>query len=92
MAGYVNNPNVVGASVLSLGCQNLQVELFLEQLKNTNKNFDKPLLIFDQQKVEKGENLIQKIIKDSWVEIEKANQIQRQKTPLSKLNLGLECG
>lgn len=92
LAGYVNNPNVVGASVLSLGCQNLQVELFLEQLKNTNKNFDKPLLIFDQQKVGKGENLIQKIIKDSWVEIEKANQIQRQKTPLSKLNIGLECG
>lgn len=92
LAGYVNNPNVVGASVLSLGCQNLQIELFLEQLKTINKNFDKPLLIFDQQNTGTGENLIQKIIKDSLVEIKKANKIQRQKTPVSKLTIGLECG
>lgn len=92
LAGYVNNPNVVGASVLSLGCQNLQVELFLDELKTINKDFDKPLLIFDQQKVGNGENLIQKIIKDSLAEIQKANQIQRQKTPISKLTIGLECG
>ena len=92
LAGYVNNPNVVGATVLSLGCQNLQVDLFLDQLKGINKNFDKPLLIFDQQKVGNAGNLIQKIIKKSVVEIKKANRIQRQKTPLSKLNIGLECG
>ena len=29
LAGYVNNPNVAGATVLSLGCQNLQVDVFL---------------------------------------------------------------
>ena len=92
LAGYVNNPNVVGATVLSLGCQNLQVDLFLDQLKCINKNFDKPLLIFDQQMVGNGGNLIQKIIKESVVEIIKANQIKRQKAPLSKLNIGLECG
>ncbi len=28
LAGYVNNPNVAGATVLSLGCQNLQISLF----------------------------------------------------------------
>ena len=82
LAGYVNNPNVVGASVLSLGCQNLQAEVFLEELKKMNKNFDKPLLIFDQQEEGKGENLIQKIIQDSLVEIKKANDIQREKIPL----------
>lgn len=92
LAGYVNNPNVVGASVLSLGCQNLQVDLFLDQLKTINKNFDKPLLVFDQQEIGSGENLIQKIIKDSLVEIKKANDIQREKTPISKLSIGLECG
>tara|TARA_X000000950_G_C13876640_1_gene645101 strand:+ start:542 stop:2143 length:1602 start_codon:yes stop_codon:yes gene_type:complete len=92
LAGYVNNPNVVGATVLSLGCQNLQVDNFLEELKNINKNFDKPLLIFDQQKVGNREKLIQKIIKDSLVEIKKANRIQRQKTHLSRLIIGLECG
>ena len=92
LAGYVNNPNVVGASVLSLGCQNLQADFFLKELKNINKNFDKPLLIFDQQEIGNGESLIQKIIQDSLVEIKKANDIQRKKTPLSKLIIGLECG
>lgn len=92
LAGYVNNPNVAGASVLSLGCQNLQVDLFLDQLKAINKNFDKPLLVFDQQEVGNGESLIQKIIKDSLVEIKKANEIKRKKIPLSKLTIGLECG
>src|SRR5690606_37860383 len=28
LAGYVNNPNVAGATVLSLGCQNLQISIF----------------------------------------------------------------
>ena len=92
LAGYVNNPNVAGASILSLGCQNLQVDLFLDQLKTINKNFDKPLLVFDQQKIGNGENLIQKIIKDSLVEIKKVNHIQREKIPVSKLTIGLECG
>ena len=31
LSGYANNPNVAGVSVLSLGCQNLQVELFLDE-------------------------------------------------------------
>jgi altronate hydrolase len=92
LAGYVNNPNVAGASVLSLGCQNLQAQLFLDELKIINPKFDKPLLVFDQQKVGNGTDLIHKIIKDSLDEIQKANQIERQKAPLSKLNVGLECG
>jgi altronate hydrolase len=92
LAGYVNNPNVVGASILSLGCQNLQVDFFLDQLKAINQSFDKPLLVFDQQEEGNGGNLIQKIIKDSIVEIKKANDIPREKIPLSKLTIGLECG
>ncbi len=92
LAGYINNPNVAGASVLSLGCQNLQVELFLKQLKIINKNFDKPTLVFDQQQEGNSESLIQKIIKESLVEIKKANEVHRKKTPLSKLTIGLECG
>ena len=92
LSGYVNNPNVVGASVLSLGCQNLQVELFLEELKSMNPGFDKPLLVFDQQKIGNRDDLIKKIIKDSLKGIKKANEIKREKTPLSKLTIGLECG
>ena len=41
LAGYVNNPNVAGATVLSLGCQNLQIEIFNNALKEINPNFKK---------------------------------------------------
>ena len=78
LSEYANNPNVAGVSVLSLGCQNLQVELFLDELKSINPSFDKPLLIFDQQKVGKGDELIKKIIKDSIEEIKKVNKIKRE--------------
>src|SRR5690606_39230323 len=38
LAGYVNNPNVAGATVLSLGCQNLQIDIFKNALKRINPN------------------------------------------------------
>ena len=48
LAGYVNNPNVAGATVLSLGCQNAQVKIFEEAVARINPNFDKPLYILGQ--------------------------------------------
>ncbi|HEX9152512.1 MAG TPA: UxaA family hydrolase, partial [Flavobacterium sp.] len=38
LAGYVNNPNVAGATVLSLGCQNLQIQIFKDALNEINPN------------------------------------------------------
>ena len=35
LAAYANHPNVAGVTVLSLGCQNLQVEDFKNDLKNS---------------------------------------------------------
>jgi altronate hydrolase len=32
LAGYINNPNVAGATVLSLGCQNAQVDILIKPL------------------------------------------------------------
>lgn len=50
LAGYINNPNVAGATVLSLGCQNAQVDILKEKLHNLNPSFSKPLVIVEQQK------------------------------------------
>jgi altronate hydrolase len=33
IAGYLHNPNVAGATILSLGCQHAQVSVLREQLK-----------------------------------------------------------
>ena len=92
LAGYVNNPNVAGATVLSLGCQNLQIDLFTETLKSMNPKSKKPVLIYEQQKMGTVDEMLNTIIKESFVAIKKANNIERKPTSLSKLKVGLECG
>src|SRR5882762_11227571 len=49
MAGYIHHPNVAGATILSLGCQNAQISLLREELRKRDPPLDKPLLVFDQQ-------------------------------------------
>ena len=92
LAGYVNNPNVAGATVLSLGCQNLQIETFKKSLKEINPDFDKPVLIYEQQQIGTAEKMLKSAIEESIKEIFKADKQEREKVPLSQLHIGLECG
>ena len=92
LAGYVNNPNVAGATVLSLGCQNLQISIFKDTLNGINPNMNKPVLIYEQQQMGTVNEMLSNIIKDSFEAIKKANNIERKPAPLSKLRVGLECG
>lgn len=92
LAGYVNNPNVAGATVLSLGCQNLQIQIFKDALNEINPASTKPVLIYDQQQIGTIEAMLQSVVKDSFEAIKKANEIKRAPAPLSKLKIGLECG
>lgn len=92
LAGYVNNPNVAGATVLSLGCQNLQIDIFRKALERINPDIKKPVLIFEQQQEGTVDEMMSKIIRESFEAIKQANEIQRKPAPLSKLKLGLECG
>lgn len=92
LAGYVNNPNVAGATVLSLGCQNLQIQIFKDALDEINPNSKKPVLIYDQQQIGTIEAMLSSVVKDTFEAIKKANELQRTPAPLSKLTIGLECG
>ncbi|MDH6252535.1 altronate hydrolase [Chryseobacterium sp. H1D6B] len=92
LAGYVNNPNVAGATVLSLGCQNLQVQLFKDALEAISPDNKKPIVIYEQQKSGTVDEMLSGIIKDSYEAIKQANEIERKPAPISKLVLGLECG
>jgi altronate hydrolase len=92
LAGYVNNPNVAGATVLSLGCQNLQINIFKDALNTINPNIKKPVLIYEQQQMGTIDNMLSVIIKESFEAIKKANNFGRKPAPLSKLRVGLECG
>lgn len=92
LAGYVNNPNVAGATVLSLGCQNLQISILKDALNAINPNLKKPVLIYEQQKMGTIDDMLSTIIKESFEAIKKANNTKRKPAPLSKLRVGLECG
>lgn len=92
LAGYVNNPNVAGATVLSLGCQNLQISVFKEALNAINPSVSKPILIFEQQQMGTVDQMLNTVIKESFEAIKAANNIERKPAPIAKLNIGLECG
>lgn len=92
LAGYINHPNVAGATVLSLGCQNAQASILLEKLAKIQKGQPKTVIICDQQQEGTTEQLIQKAIRETFAGLVEANKITRQPIPLSKLVIGLECG
>ncbi|MBC6992048.1 UxaA family hydrolase [Hymenobacter sp. BT491] len=92
LAGYITHPNVAGATVLSLGCQNAQVSMLQEEIQKRSPNFDKPLFILEQQKMGTEETLVSTALRQTFVGLMQANANQRQPAPLSKLTIGLECG
>ncbi|WP_317235752.1 UxaA family hydrolase [Niabella hibiscisoli] len=92
LAAYADHPNVAGVTILSLGCQNLQTKQLLEEIKLRNPNFDKPLLVYEQQQSQSEEQLISDAIKDTFKGLIEANKIERQPAPLTKLVLGVKCG
>jgi altronate hydrolase len=96
LAGYIHHPNVAGATVLSLGCQNAQTGLLLEQLRALEAGLDpamhKPLLIFDQQKSGTETALLGRAIDETLAALGEANLAQRAPAPLAALTVGLQCG
>jgi altronate hydrolase len=92
LAGYITHPNVAGATVLSLGCQNAQVSILMEEIQKRSPGFDKPLYILDQQKTGTEADLLSDAIKQTFAGLIQANANVRQPAPLSKLCIGLECG
>ena len=92
IAGYINHPNVAGATVLSLGCQHSQISMLREEIRKRNPHFDKPLLIFDQQQSGSESVLMSRALRGTFLGLVEANKTQRGPAPLSKLTLGLKCG
>lgn len=92
LASYANHPNVGGVTVLSLGCQHLQVQDFMNDLKQLNPGFDKPLYIFEQQQSQSEEQLIAEAIKKTFSGLVEINKLERKPAPLSQLCIGVKCG
>jgi len=92
LAAYADHPNVGGITVLSLGCQNLQVQDFDDALKKRNPSFNKPLFIFEQQQSQSEEELIRQAIAQTFSGLMEINKIDRKPASLDKLCIGVKCG
>lgn len=92
LAGYINHPNVAGATVLSLGCQKSQIATLEEEIQHRNPAFSKPLFILDQQQEGTESAIMEKALRFTFSGVVEANQVERQTAPLSELCLGVECG
>ena len=92
LAAYADHPNVAGITVLSLGCQNLQTQDFLNDLKALNPDFNKPMFIFEQQQSQSEEQLIADAIRKTFEGLVEANKLERKPATLDKMCLGVKCG
>jgi altronate hydrolase len=92
LAGYITHPNVAGATVLSLGCQNAEYQMLQEELNKREKNISKPIIFLEQQTLGTEEILVSQAIKKTFAGLIEANKIERRPAPINKLIIGLECG
>lgn len=92
LAGYIHNPNVAGATVLSLGCEKSQLEMLREELHRRDPDFAKPLLVFEQQRSASEYAMLTKAIHETFAAIVEADGQERAPAPLDRLTLGVECG
>ena len=92
IAGYIHHPNVAGATVLSLGCQNSQIAILREEIKRRDPNFSKPLFILEQQQSGSEFTMLSEAIQKTFLGLIEANKCTRKPASLSRLCVGLKCG
>jgi altronate hydrolase len=92
LAAYADHPNVGGVTIMSLGCQHLEIKNFLDDLKKRNPSFDKPLLVFEQQQENNEDLLVAKAIRETFGGLIEINKLEREPAPLSELCIGVKCG
>ncbi len=92
IAGYIHHPNVAGATILSLGCQNAQISMLREEIARRDPDFKKPLLIFDQQASGLESSMLSRAIRETFLGLIDANKCIREPAPISRLTVGLKCG
>lgn len=92
LAAYADHPNVGGITVLSLGCQHLQLNELLDAIKKRNPLFDKPVFSFEQQAGLSEEEIVKQAIKTTFKGLIELNKQTRKPATLNHLTIGVKCG
>ncbi len=89
LVGLGSNPNIFGAIIIGLGCENLSSKLIAKNIKRAKK----PVDFFNLQDVQGGSKAaIEKGVKIGKQMAEEAKESKREPFDFSNLVLGLECG
>lgn len=89
LTGLASNPNIYGAVVVGLGCENIKSKLLARNIKKTKK----PVESFDVQELKGGTiAAVEKGIQIGQKMAQEAKELKREPFDFSKLVLGLECG
>ena len=89
MAGYAANPNISGTVVVSLGCENCQMDLVTAAIRErTNKPMEQVII------QEAGGTLkaVEIAVRYAKQMVAEAALLQKEEFPLSELIVGTECG
>ena len=89
MAGYAANPNIYGTVVVSLGCENCQMDLVVAAIQERTNKPIKQVIIQEVGGTLKAVEIATRYAKEMVAE---AAQLQREEFPMSELILGTECG
>ena len=89
MAGYAANPNVYGTVVVSLGCENCQMDLVVKAISERTNKPIKQVIIQEAGGTLKAIDMAVRYAKEMVAE---ASLLQKEEFPLSELIVGTECG
>ena len=89
MAGYAANPNVYGTVVVSLGCENCQMDLVVKAIQErTNKPIEQVII----QEVGGTLKAVDIGVRYAKAMVADASLLQKEEFPMSELIIGTECG
>jgi altronate dehydratase large subunit len=89
LIGLGKNPNVFGAVIVGLGCENISSSLIAKNIKKSKK----PVEFFNLQEVKGGSSTaIEKGVKLGNRMSDEAMELKREPFDFSHIVLGLECG
>lgn len=89
LAGYAANPNVYATVIISLGCENCQMNLVVDAIKQRT---NKPMAQFIIQENGGTITTIERATRAARKFVEEASLLKREEFPISELIIGTECG
>ncbi len=89
IAGFAANPNIYGTIIISLGCENCQMDLVVKAIQERT---NKPMRQFIIQECGGTIATAEQAVRAAREMVQEASLQRREEFPISKLMLGTECG